>query len=145
MPRHPAMKLTADEAACIAEAAVVDAAELMEAACGASPQELVECYEAVAPLVELIRQTEMLRVTRLEILQEVAARVRDGALANARFENDMLVRLRAGDETALLRDATLEESEWRTRGQLDRYLEQFTHADGVLRRLTDGGLPGSAG
>ena len=137
VPRHPAITLTAAEAAFIGEAAVVDAAALMEGAYGATPQELVERYEALAPLVELIRQTELLRVTCLEVLQEVAERVRDEALTNARFEQQMLVRLRAGDESAQLRDATMEESEWRSRGQLDCYLEQFTHADAVLRRLTD--------
>ena len=136
MPRHSVMKLTVAEAAWIAEAAVVDAAELMEAAWDATPQELVQCYEALAPLVDLIRQTELLTVTCLEILREVAERLRDDALTNARFEQQMLVRLRAGDESAQLRDATMEESEWRSRGQLDRYLEQFTCADAVLRRLT---------
>ena len=88
-------------------------------------------------MVDLIRQTELLTVTCLEILQEVAERLRDDALTNARFEQQMLVRLRAGDESAQLRDATMEESEWRSRGQLDRYLEQFTCADAILRRLTD--------
>lgn len=131
------LKLTAEQAVCMARATASVVAEYGEpfADLWDDPQEIRDRYDAMTPYVGLIRELQdEIEVTRLDTLRDVAERFRREALEVVKYDQQNLTKLRAGDESVLCAE-TPEESERLTRRYMDERLEEAAIAGTVLERL----------